>query len=86
MAFESEPLPYIGFGLPSTIVYLIGNVITQYPFSTVKYLELVFTLYVYCLRRGKCISVIHLLNALRKTKVIQFQDFKFCVEKSIFYI
>lgn len=31
MAFESEPLPNIGFGLPSTIVYLIGNVVTQYP-------------------------------------------------------
>lgn len=31
MAFESEPLTYFGFGLPSTIVYLIGNVFTQYP-------------------------------------------------------
>ncbi|CAH1724485.1 UDP-xylose and UDP-N-acetylglucosamine transporter [Aphis gossypii] len=30
MAFESEPLPYIGFGIPGTIVYLIGNVFTQY--------------------------------------------------------
>lgn len=30
MAFESEPLPYIGFGLSSTIVYLIGNVVSQY--------------------------------------------------------
>lgn len=30
MAFESEPLPYIGFGIPSTIVYLAGNVFTQY--------------------------------------------------------
>jgi len=30
MAFESEPLPYIGFGIPSTIIYLIGNVFTQY--------------------------------------------------------
>jgi len=30
MAFESEPLPYIGFGVPSTIVYLIGNIFTQY--------------------------------------------------------
>lgn len=33
MAFESEPLPYIGFGIPSTIVFLIGNVLTQYPFT-----------------------------------------------------
>ncbi|XP_025195221.1 UDP-xylose and UDP-N-acetylglucosamine transporter [Melanaphis sacchari] len=30
MAFESEPLPYIGFGIPSTIIYLAGNVFTQY--------------------------------------------------------
>lgn len=31
MAFESEPLPLIGFDLPSTVIYLIGNVLTQYP-------------------------------------------------------
>ncbi|XP_050432464.1 UDP-xylose and UDP-N-acetylglucosamine transporter [Adelges cooleyi] len=30
MAFESEPLPLIGLGIPSTVVYLIGNVATQY--------------------------------------------------------
>lgn len=36
MAFESEPLPYITFGIPSTIIYLIGNVFTQYPLLVVK--------------------------------------------------
>ncbi|XP_050537905.1 UDP-xylose and UDP-N-acetylglucosamine transporter [Daktulosphaira vitifoliae] len=30
MAFESEPLPYINLNVPSTVIYLIGNVITQY--------------------------------------------------------
>ena len=39
LAFQSAPfeVSFIGVTMPKTIVYLIGNVFTQYPFSRTEY-------------------------------------------------